>query len=283
VTKLVSKPKRVQEDKNYIEVMGKIFAVLEHFVVNSGRQKPLSFADVCSSLPFARTTTHRILYSLEKLGYLERDELRAHYQLSPKFFEMTGSAMHLRRLQSVARDVMQSLLLRFGETVNLGILDDGHVIYIEVLESPSALRTAATPGERNPVHSTALGKTILAFLPEREALQIIDKHPLIRVTPKTITQKKHLLEHMSLVREQGIALDLEENLTGAICAAAPIFDHAGRVVAGISVSGPATRMRPKLAQVKEEVRNAALTTSRMLSPAAVEGKRALLKSHSVGT
>lgn len=268
--KHLSRPKRVQEDKNYVAVMGKIFAVIEYFIENSGKEKSLSFSEISGALPFARTTVHRILYSLEKLGYVEKDETHARYQLAGKFFDLTAQAVHFRKLRAVARTAMQSLLLHFGETVNLGILDDGQVSYIEVLQSPSALRIAATPGERNPVHCTALGKTFLAYLPENEILAILDKYPLIRMTPKTITQKKHLLEHLALVREKALALDMEENLSGVLCVAAPIFDQGGRVIASLSVSGPVTRMKPKLGQIQEELRNAATTTSQMLSPNSVE-------------
>jgi len=264
-----SKPQHVQADKNYIEVMGKIFAVLEYFVERGSKQRSVAFGEVAGAVPFARTTVHRILYSLEKLGYVEKDEVKAHYQLAAKFFELTGPAIHFRRLQSVSKSVMQNLLLRFGETINLGVLDDGQVAHIEVLQSPSALRIAAIPGERNPVHSTALGKAMLAFLPESEVQAIIEHHPMVRRTPKTITQKKHLVEHLASVRERGVAFDMEENLTGVVCVAAPIFDQAGRVIASLSISGPASRMEPKLAQIEKEIRGSALTVSRMLSPSAL--------------
>jgi IclR family KDG regulon transcriptional repressor len=266
VAKKSNKPQRVQADKNYIEVMGKIFAILEYFVEVGGKQKSVAFVEVASAVPFARTTVHRILYSLEKLGYVEKDDVKSHYQLAPKFFELTGPAIHFRRLQRAAKSVMQNLLLRFGETINLGVLDEGQVAYIEVLQSPSVLRAAAIPGQRNPVHSTALGKVMLAFLPESEVEAIIGRHPMIRRTPKTITQKKHLLEHLASVRERSVALDMEENLTGVVCVAAPIFDHVGRVVASLSISGPAARMEPKLPQIQEEIRSSALTLSQMLSP-----------------
>jgi len=263
------KSKRIQADKNYIEVMGKILAVLEYFVERGGAQRAIPFAEVAAAVPFARTTVHRILYSLDKLGYVEKEGIKANYRLATKFFDLTGPAIHFRRLQSVSKGVMQNLLLRFGETVNLGVLDDGQIAYIEVLQSPSALRIAATPGERNPVHCTSLGKAILAFFPESEVEAIIEHHPLIRRSLKTITQKKHFLEHLALVRERGVALDIEENLAGVVCAAAPIFDQAGRAVAAISVSGPATRMESKLAQIQDEIRSSALTVSRMLSPGAI--------------
>ena len=264
-----NKPQRIQADKNYIEVMGKIFAVLEYFVENRATRKSIAFVDLARAVPFARTTVHRILYSLEKLGYIEKDDLKSHYQLAPKFMELTGPANHFRRLQSISKTVMQSLLLRFGETVNLGVLEDAQVVYIEVLQSPSALRIAAIPGELNPVHCTALGKAMLAFVTEKEVHVILDQNPLIRRTPKTITQKKHFLEHLASVRERGVALDMEENLTGVVCVAAPVFDQAGHAIAGLSISGPTSRMEAKLVQVQSELRSSAWALSRMLSPNAL--------------
>jgi IclR family transcriptional regulator, KDG regulon repressor len=269
VAKKRSKSQHVQADKNYIEVMGKIFAVLEYFVERGSKQKSVAFVEVANAVPFARTTVHRILYSLEKLGYVQKDEIKSHYQLAAKFFELTGPVIHFRRLQSVSKSVMQNLLLRFGETINLGVLEDGQVAYIEVLQSPSALRIAAIPGERNPVHCTSLGKAMLAFLPDKEVDAILERHPMVKRTPKTITQKKHLLEHLASVRERTVAFDMEENLAGVVCVAAPIFDQSGRAIAGISVSGPATRMEPKLTQIQDEIRSSAQTLSRLLSPNAL--------------
>jgi DNA-binding IclR family transcriptional regulator len=264
--KLSKAPKRGQVDKNYIGVTAKIFSLLEYFIKEGAKQQAISFLELSTALPFARTTVHRILYSLEKLGYVEKADIKAHYRLGPKFFELTEPAVHFRRLQSLAKAVMTDLLVRYSETVNLGVLDNGQVAYIEVLQSPSALRIAATPGDRNPVHSTALGKVILAYLPNEEMEAIVERHPLIRMTSKTITQKAHYIEHLAAVREQGVAFDLGENVEGVVCAGAPIFDQHGRVVAGLSVSGPASRMESKLSSIREDVRLASLKISRMLGP-----------------
>jgi len=258
--------KKQQPDKNYIGVTAKIFAVLEYLIQEGGQQQAVSFQVLSSALPFARTTVHRVLYSLEKLGYVEKAEAKAHYRLGPKFFDLTQSAVQFRRLQPVAHAVMLELLLRHSETVNLGVLDDGQVAYLDVVQSPSALRIAANPGDRNPAHSTSLGKVILAYSPEAEVEKVLKRYPLIRMTSKTITQKAHLLEHLAAVREQGVAFDLGENLDGVLCVAAPIFDQHGRAVAGVSVSGPTSRMESKLMAIRDDVRNAGVKISRMLGP-----------------
>jgi IclR family acetate operon transcriptional repressor len=259
-----AKPKDKRVDKNYIGVTEKIFAVLEYLNNESAKQQAIPFQQVASALPFARTTVHRILYSLQKLGYVEKAEPKAHYRLGSKFFDLTEPAVHFRRLRSVAKSVMTDLLVRFTETVNLGVLDDGQVSYIDVLQSPSALRIAAHPGQRNPFHSTALGKAIVAFLSEEEAISLITRRPLIKMTSKTITQRPHFIEHLASVRELGMAFDLEENLDGVVCVGVPIFDQHGRVVAGLSVSGPASRMGAKLPRIQEDVKEAGSRVSRML-------------------
>ncbi|HEV2381463.1 MAG TPA: IclR family transcriptional regulator [Terriglobia bacterium] len=276
------KRKGEQLDKNYIQVMEKIFVVLEYFIKEGARQEALSFQAVAASVPFAKTTVHRILYSLQKLGYLERDSTRARYRLGPKFFELTELAVHFRRLQSVATSVMTELLVRFSENVNLGVLDSDQVAYISVQQSPSALRVAAFPGQRNPVHSTAVGKAIAAFLTEEELAALVDRSPLIKMTPKTITQRSHFREHLAAVRERGIAFDLAENVEGVICVGAPIFDQRGRVVAGISVSGPATRMEAKLGHLEQELREAGLRISRMLGFGLGRGQNEAAGLESIG-
>jgi IclR family transcriptional regulator, KDG regulon repressor len=259
-------PKRQQVDKNFISVTGKILAVLEFFVLEGSGQQPIAFQKISSSVPFARTTVHRILYSLEKLGYVEKAEAKAHYILGAKFFALTEPAVQYRRLRAVANAVMLELLIRHSETVNLGVLDSGQVVYLDVLQSPSALRIAANPGDRNPVHSTALGKVMIAFLPETEVLSLLDRFPLIRMTSKTITQVSDLFINLALVRQKGVAYDLGENVDGVLCVAAPVFNQNGRVVAGISVSGPASRMESKLPAVSNDVKEAALKLSRLLGP-----------------
>jgi DNA-binding IclR family transcriptional regulator len=254
-----------QADKSYIAVMGKIFGVLEHFV-ERGATEELAFSEIAEGLPFSRTTIHRILYSLGKLGYMEKSRPGSCYRLTQKFHDLAWQGIHFRHLQTVSKPVMRNLLIRYAETVNLGSLDGAQVAYLDVVQSPSALRIAALPGDRNPVHSTALGKAILAFLPESRTRAILGEYPLLRKTPRTITQRTHLFEQLAAVREQRVALDREENLPGVTCVAAPIFDQTGRVIAAFSISGPASRMNARLNAIKIDVRAAASTITKMLAP-----------------
>src|SRR5579863_2768530 len=118
-----SVPKQKQADKNYIAVMGKIFAVLEYFVERSDDRHPIAFSEISNDLPLSRSTVHRILYSLEKLGYLEKDQA-SHYYLAAKYSRLTSPRVHFQRLHSVVVPVMQQLLVRHAETVSLGAIEN---------------------------------------------------------------------------------------------------------------------------------------------------------------
>src|SRR2546426_6485150 len=120
-------PKRKQVDKNYIGVTAKIFSLLEYFIKEGAKQQAIPFQELSRALPFARTTVHRILYSLEKLGYVEKADVKAHYRLGPKFFELTEPAVHFRRVQFLAQTVITDLLVWFLGTVNFGVVDKGEV------------------------------------------------------------------------------------------------------------------------------------------------------------
>lgn len=254
-----------QADKSYIAVIAKMFEVLECFV-EDGTNQGLAFSQIARNLPFSRTTIHRILYTLGKLGYVEKAEIGSRYRLTGNFHDISGHILSFQHLQAVSKPVMRTLLVRYSETVNLGSLDGAEVTYIDVAQSQNALAIAAFPGDRNPVHSTALGKAILAFLPESQINTILGQHPLFRKTSNTITHQARLLEHLATVRGQRVALDQEENLDGVACVAAPIFGPNGRVIAAFSVSGPANRMSAKLNALKSDVRAAAISVSRMLKP-----------------
>jgi IclR family acetate operon transcriptional repressor len=140
---------------------------------------------------------------------------------------------------------MAELLRRFRETVNLGVLDQGEVLYIRVLESSHALRLTAHAGLRSPVHSTALGKCLLCRLPRQEIEPILKSHPLRPATPRTIRDRSTFYRELERVRARGFALDNQEDSQGVRCLAAPILTPTGDVCASMSISGPAARVTPR--------------------------------------
>lgn len=164
---------------------------------------------------------------------------------------------------------MRDLAEGTRETVHLVFLDRNEIVYLDKLEAAnnhSSLRMASRVGLRIPAHSSAVGKVLLSHLPEETLNDLLREKGLPKRTENTITDPGQLKSHLKMVRRKGYAIDDEENEKGIRCVAAPIQDEAGKVVAAISVSGPAFRITKKGIQetLKKEVMETALKVSQRL-------------------
>jgi DNA-binding IclR family transcriptional regulator len=164
--------------------------------------------------------------------------------------------------------VLVDLAQRCGQSTNLGVLDDGQVIHVVVVAAPSPLRYDAYVGMRADVHSTGLGKALLAGLPPAEVESFLRERPLPRRTPKTIADLGALRAALEDVRRRGYALDDEETLLGLRCVAAPVKAPDGETVAAVSASGPRMDFEgERLGEIIAAVRGAAEAVSRRLGDA----------------
>jgi IclR family transcriptional regulator, KDG regulon repressor len=237
---------------NYISVVDKAMRVLE--ALRGKHEVPLG--EIATSASLIKSSTFRILFTFERLGYVEKSA-GGRYALTARLARLTGDDRPSPDLGNLAEPFMAELLRRFRETVNLGVLDDGEVLYIRVHESSHAFRLAAHAGMRSPVHSTALGKCLLCCLPRQETETILKKYPLRPMTPRTIRDRPTFYRELAGVRSRGYAIDNQEDSTGARCLAAPILTPAGDVRAAISISGPAARM---ISQRDREIAEALMET-----------------------
>src|ERR1051325_6597374 len=126
-------------DDDSIQVTEKILSVLEYFGRESIALRPISFTEVSRALPLGKSTAYRIVYSLEKLGYLEKVCGGTLYQVGSRFFTLTKAPVQAQRLRAVAKDVMLDLLIRYSETICMGLIDEGEVTYLEIVQSPRIL------------------------------------------------------------------------------------------------------------------------------------------------
>jgi DNA-binding IclR family transcriptional regulator len=185
---------------------------------------------------------HRLLMVLERHRLVDKNPETGRYRLGLKLFELGSKAVGALDLQERVRPHMQRLQRETGETVNFAILDKGEVLYLHKIDSQSYLRIAANVGDRCPAYSTALGKAILASLPEEEAERVLGSMKLQARTPTTLSSMAALKEELRTTRNRGYAIDDEENMEGVRCVAAAVLDHRGNPVAAISVAGPAIRV-----------------------------------------
>jgi DNA-binding IclR family transcriptional regulator len=142
-----------------------------------------------------------------------------------------------------ARDLADQLAEDMSETANVGVLDQGQVLYIAIARGQRELGIQSQAGTRHPAYCTALGKALLADLPWAEAEAILDTEPMDSLTPSTIVGKAAMRAELETIRSRGYSVDDEERNPHVVCIAAPITDHTGRTAAAVSISGPAFRIR----------------------------------------
>jgi IclR family transcriptional regulator, KDG regulon repressor len=222
-----------------VQVLDRALAVLNTL---SEQSPDASLADLRFALQLHKSTVHRLLMVLERHRLVEKNSQTGRYRLGLKLFELGSKAIGVRDLRELARPYLQRLQQDTQETVNLAILDHQEVLYIEKVEPEKTLRMTAAVGHRYPLHCTALGKSMLAAMPEAEAFGILRQAGLKAQTRNSITSTAAIREELRATRGRGFAIDDEENEEGARCVGAAVRDHLGNVVGAISVSGPAMRV-----------------------------------------
>jgi DNA-binding IclR family transcriptional regulator len=198
------------------------------------------------------------------------------YMLGMKLLQLGARGNYRTMLDQAAAPVLRDLWKATEETVNVGVLDNGQVLYTAVLESRHALRLVPKIGMRRPLYSTALGKALLAFAPDEEKAHLLSSLNFQALTPSTLTSLMQLKSELENVRRQGYALDKEKNVLGARCIGAPILSANGEAVAAISLSGPITRMSTeKIGMFAVAVKDAATQIAMRLGVHHLDSNRSL--------
>ncbi len=214
---------------------------LEILLCFSHQTPELSMTQISEQVGVHKSTVHRFLATLERMRFVQRDPVTGLYRPGIRLVQMAYLTLEFNDLRQLARPYMQNLCELHLENVNLSILDDSDVVYLEVIESPQRVKLAAAAGQRLPAFSTASGKAMLAFLPENMVHQVLERGMQV-FTDRTIKTPEAFMENIRLARSQGFALSEQELEDGINAIAAPILDGNGNPVASISVAGPAYRL-----------------------------------------
>jgi IclR family transcriptional regulator, KDG regulon repressor len=215
---------------------------LDIITLISLKKNGLGVTEIANQIDINKSSVYRILSTLVQYGYIEQDSETGKYKLGYKFLEISSKLLESIDLRAEARPFLQELENETNEVIHLVVYDQGEVVYIEKLEGNETLRMHSKVGKRAPMHCTSVGKAILAHLPSSIVSDILERKGMPVHTDKTITDKDEFMKELGQVRQKGYALDLEENEYGITCVAAPIFDHLGKVIAAVSISGPTMRM-----------------------------------------
>jgi IclR family KDG regulon transcriptional repressor len=225
-------------DSGGVRVLHKTLDILETIKSTESGYK---LADLARKVALPKATVYRILTTLEGRGYLDRAS-DGSYRVGKKLFDMKRTVPIEQIVQRVAQPCMERLVTSCKETVNLGILDAGEVVVINTVESPQAVRMSSKIGNRRHLHSTALGKVLLAGLNDKEVQRLLRLKGTPKLTGQTLVSRLGVMAEVQKVRQQGWALDNQENEIDGRCIAAAIVGPDERVVAALSVSGPVFRM-----------------------------------------
>ena len=197
-------------------------------------------SELAAALEMPTSTVHDHLRTLESAEYLTSDA--GVYHVGVRFLELGEQARGRMKIHRVAKPEVDELAAETGEHANLMIEEHGHGVFLYKAQGDDAVQLDTHAGMRVPLHTTALGKAILAHSPTTAVDAIVDRHGLQQVTDKTITTREALDAELETVRRQGFAFDDEERVKGMRCVAAPVIDAEGTVVGAVSVSGPKSRM-----------------------------------------
>lgn len=223
----------------------------------------LGVSELARRLGIGKSTVHRALQTLASEGFVTQTT-GGRYRLGIKLWELGLQVVHGLELRELAHQHVEALHTRTGETAHVSVLEGADVVFVDRMESQETLRMFSRVGARVPAHCTSTGKAILAFSNEDSVATVV-AGGLARMTPRSISSADMLQRALEQVRRDGYAYALEESEIGVNSVGAPIFDHRARVVAGISVAGPISRIRrDRIRELGALVRRVANDVSREL-------------------
>jgi len=255
---------RLLKPNNLVQSIERVVTIFDVLAQSS---QGISLRELSARVKLPKGTTHRLLSSLAYYGYIRQTPETKNYHLGFKLIELGSSLLNQLDIRSQAKPFLNDLAAKINETVHLVILDQYEALYIDKVESnvkQGGLQMVSQVGLRVPLHCSAVGKVLLAYLSENELEGIIQQTGLFKRTKNTITDPENLKAHLKVVRSRGFAIDDEENEEGIRCVGAPIFNQQGQVIAAISISGPAVRITKEVLKktFKTEVIKAAAEISR---------------------
>ncbi|MFD0685966.1 IclR family transcriptional regulator [Actinomadura fibrosa] len=236
--------------KRLVPAVTRAMDILELFLDRDG---PLTAPDIVRELGLPRTTVHELTATLVARGYLVPEQVGG-YRLGVRLYQLGSRYAEQLDLAAEGRAVAQQVAAKCQETVHVAVLEDTDVIYIAKIDSTQAVRLVSAAGRRLPAHCTAVGKMLLASLPEEELRRRIpDGTALAAMTARSITDTAALRTELAATRERGTAIEESESNADVACVAAPVRDRAGQVVAALSISVPGIRWSPERRAELEEL------------------------------
>jgi IclR family transcriptional regulator, KDG regulon repressor len=235
------------------------FGVIEYLA----RRGPSSLRGIARELELPVSSVHRLLHSLEREHAVERTR-NDEWSVGRRILELAGAQLERLELPAAARPVLEQLSGGTGQTAFLAVRSGAEVVYLDKVQTSAQVQLYVERGARRPIHSTALGKAMLAFVAEPVREDVLRGASLIAITEHTITEPAVLRDQLVIVRERGYATDRDEAALGICCLAAPVLDHLGYVAGAVSIAGTDHRLRSEAADLVQAITGAAAQISQRL-------------------
>lgn len=221
------------EPRYFVRALAHGLAVLECF---GAGERGYTLMDVAHALGWTKATVFRHLVTLTSLGYLELDADTGRYRPTVKVLRLGSAYLSSASLPELAGPALERLSARFGQSVNMAVLDGAEVVYIARVGSKRILSTNLRVGARLPAHCTSMGKVLLAYLDEAQLRALMARMSFERFTPRTVSSAARLRQQLRQIRAAGWAVNDQELDMGLRSCAAPVFGRGGRVVAAVNMS-----------------------------------------------
>ena len=261
------------------DTVSRLFQIIE-FLADSNDW--VSLRTMARELHVNAASVYRALNSLKEIGYVRQHPQDSRYQLTLKIAWLSAQVLAHIQLRQIAHPILQRLTSITNETTHLAVLEGTEFVYIDKVDNTQAMRMRSRVGQRGQLHSTAAGKSILAFLPEAEVEPLLRRLKFQPFTKNTITNPGEFRAQLVKIRRLGYAIDDEENEVGIRCIGSPVYDHAGQLAGALSISGwtiTMTRERlpllaPELIQTCQQISQAmGFIGEKSEEPAALKSKQ----------
>lgn len=224
--------------QNTIKSLDRAMEVFEYLSQAQGK----TLSTLAKDLDQSPATVYRILVTLEGRGLVEFDQVDQVWNIGAHAFIIGARFLSRTSLVERARPFLRGLMESTGETANIGIEQDGHVLFVSQVETRASIRAFFPPGTLSRLHASGIGKALLAEMDPERVERYLTQSEVENFTKHTLTSHDEMIRDLRITRERGYSIDNEERNLGMRCIAAPVFGIHGEVVAGISVSGPTSRV-----------------------------------------
>ncbi len=224
-------------------------------------KRMLGLADIAKIISLPKSTVQGLIYSLENLDFLEQDTETFKYRLGPKLFNLGMKYLTNNEIFTTTQVWMERLSYKYRGAVNVGVLIDGKAVIVMHIDPETQLTNSLKVGNEIPIHSTAIGKTLLATLDESKQRELLHNYQFTTYTENTIRNIEDFITELKKVKREGLGFDNEESAKGISCIGAGLYNKKKHIVAAFSISGSTEHIRREKSDIIDSIE----TTSHQLS------------------